>query len=157
MKLSEIIKDVGKYHYIIVNRRKTLYLSGSNSKNEARKQALEKLQPIMDNVIGKYIYLITLRNVNKDYKEMMEEKKKYPSLLVLTGGPIQGKMDRILVVNNKKLTNKGGVGNNRFYFTPQYLENNKITTDKLEELLYDYYNRTGYYKSDFVLLEAVKV
>jgi hypothetical protein len=45
MDYKNIIVNIGKYHYLIVNS------SSSNSKSEARQNALVKLQPILNNRI----------------------------------------------------------------------------------------------------------
>ena len=44
MDYKNIIVNIGKYHYLIVNSSKSIILSSSNSKSEARQNALDKLQ-----------------------------------------------------------------------------------------------------------------
>lgn len=151
MGYTKIIKDVGKYHYILSTSNKTLYLSCSNSKNEARKEALEELEPIMDKVQGKIIYLLTLRKIPK--KDLEKEKDVKIKLL---GGPIEGMIEKIEVVNKKKLKNLGGFKNNRFYFTSDYLEKKDITKDILEKMVFEYKNETGHFKNKGPL-DVVKV
>jgi len=51
MDYKNIIFNIGKYHYLIVNSSKSIILSSSNSKSEARQNALVKLQPILNNRI----------------------------------------------------------------------------------------------------------
>ena len=127
----------GKYHYVITNKTKSIILSSSNSKNEARQEALEKLQPMMDAVLGKYIYLLTIRKIPKKNIKSQED-----TTLKVVGGPVKVLIERIEVINKNKLKNKGGLGNSRAYFVDEYFKKyNEIKRNSLEQFAFDYHNK----------------
>ena len=137
MDYKNIIVNIGKYHYLIVNSSKSIILSSSNSKSEARQNALEKLQPILNTVLGKHIYLLTIRKIPK--KDLKSQEKD--SIKVL-GGPIEVSIEKIEVINKNKLKNKGGFGNRRAYFTESFFKKNKeINRSNLEQFAFDYHNK----------------
>ena len=122
---------------MIVNSSKSIILSSINSKNEARQNALEKLQPILNAVLGKHIYLLTIRKIPK--KDLKSQEKD--SIKVL-GGPIEVSIEKIEVINKNKLKNKGGFGNRRAYFTESFFKKNKeINRSNLEQFAFDYHNK----------------
>lgn len=137
MDYKNIIVNIGKYHYMIVNSSKSIILSSSNSKNEARQNALEKLQPILNAVLGKHIYLLTIRKISK--KDLKSQEKDTIKVL---GGPIEVSIEKIEVINKNKLKNKGGFGNRRAYFTESFFKKNKeINRSNLEQFAFDYHNK----------------
>jgi hypothetical protein len=137
MDYKNIIVNIGKYHYLIVNSSKSIILSSSNSKSEARQNALDKLQPILNAVLGKHIYLLTIRKIpKKDLKSQENDSIK------VLGGPIEVSIEKIEVINKNKLKNKGGFGNRRAYFTESFLKKNKeINRNSLEKFAFDYHNK----------------
>jgi hypothetical protein len=137
MDYKNIIVNIGKYHYLIVNSSRSIILSSSNSKSEARQNALVKLQPILNDVLGKHIYLLTIRKIPK--KDLKSQEK---TTLKVIGGPIKVSIERIEVINKNKLKNKGGPGNNRIYFSEKYLQKYKeIKNSNLEQFAFDYHNK----------------
>lgn len=72
MDYKEIIKNTKKFHYFIRNQNKTIILSSSNSKSEAKEIALKKLSSQIDKLIGKKLILIKIKEgnstVNNDLK-----------------------------------------------------------------------------------------
>ena len=137
MDYKNIIVNIGKYHYLIVNSSKSIILSSSNSKNEARQNALEKIQPILNAVLGKHIYLLTIRKIpKKDLKSQENDSIK------LLGGPIEIIIERIEVINKNKLKNKGGFRNNIIYFSESFFKKYKeIKNSNLEQIAFDYHNK----------------
>jgi hypothetical protein len=134
---KKFVVDIGKYHYLIANSNKSIILSSSNSKSEARQEALNKLQPIMNAVLGKHIYLLTIRTISK--KDL---KTQEGTTLKLLGGPIEITAERIRVVSPTKLKNIGGYRNNIIYLTDNYLQKYKeIKRDSLEQSAFDLHNR----------------
>ena len=134
---KNFVVDVGKYHYVIVNSNKSIILSSSNSKNEARQEALNKLQPIMNAVLGKHIYLLTIRTISK--KDLKSQENDSIKIL---GGPIEVDILKILVKSPTRLKNLGGFGNKRVYFTDTYLKKYKeIKKNSLEQFAFDYHNK----------------
>lgn len=136
MNYKQIIQNIGKYHYLIVNSSKSILLSSNNSKNEARNEALQKIKPIINNVLGKYIYMLTIRKIkNTDLKAQENDTVK------LLGGPIEITIEKVLVVNAEKLKNEGGWDNNKIYFSKKYLDSKLIVPDNIKKIAYDYHNK----------------
>jgi hypothetical protein len=135
MDYKNIIEQIGKYHYIISTSSKTLLLGSSNRKNEARDKALEKIKPILNNVQGKIIYLLTIRKISK--KDL---KKQEGDTLKVLGGPIEVTIEKVEVISGNKLKNLGGFKNNRVYFSDKYLHNNMINNENIKKIAYDYHN-----------------
>ena len=136
MNYKQIIQNIGKYHYLIVNSSKSILLSSNNSKNEARNKALQKIKPIINNVLGKYIYMLTIRKI-KD----IDLKAQENDTVKLLGGPIEITIEKVLVVNAEKLKNEGGWDNNRIYFSKKYLDSKLIVSDNIKKIAYDYHNK----------------
>jgi len=134
---KKFVVDVGKYQYLIVNSSKSIILSSSNSKSEARQEALNKLQPIMNDVLGKHIYLLTIRTIPK---ENIKGQEQTP--LKVIGGPVKVSAERVQVVSPTKLKNVSGAGNNRAYFTDEYFKKyREIKKNSLEQFAFDYHNK----------------
>lgn len=134
--VKEIIEDIGKYHYIIANSSKSILLSSSNSKNEARDEAIQKIQPILKNVMGKIIYLLTIRKISDKRLKSQENDD-----IQFLGGPIQVTIERVQVINENKLKNLGGSKNNKVYFSQKYLhKHNSISDSNIKQIAYDYHN-----------------
>lgn len=135
MNIKEIIKENGNYIYIITSANKTILLSSSNSKNEAKEFALKKLQPNIKNLIGKKIYLITLKNISKKDLKNQEE-----NTIKLLGGPLMIEIEKVLIINENKLKNEGGVGNNKIYFSEKYLKEKSVSHEIIKKITSDYHN-----------------
>jgi len=134
---KNFVIDIGKYHYVIVNKTKSIILSSSNSKNEARQEALNKLQPMINDLLGKYIYLLTIKVIPKENIKGQEK-----TALKVIGGPVKVLAEKIQVVSPTKLKNVGGAGNNRAYFTDEYFKKyREIKKNSLEQFAFDYYNK----------------
>jgi len=52
-KYNQIIDLVDKYYYFIVSPKKVILLSSSDDLGEAKKLALKKLEPKIDDFVGK--------------------------------------------------------------------------------------------------------
>lgn len=141
----ELIKNTGKYHYLIANSKKALLLSSNNSKNEARKEALSNIKPIIDKVKGKDILLLTIRKISEKRLKSQEDDD-----IQLLGGPIQITIEKIKVISENKLKNLGGSKNNKAYFTQKFVDkNNIIDTKYLTEIAYNYFNNSNWKSGPF--------
>ena len=76
MDYKDIIVNIGKYHYLIVNSSKSIILSSINSKNEARQNALVKLQPILNNRIYFTESLLKNKEINRNSLEKFAKELK---------------------------------------------------------------------------------
>jgi hypothetical protein len=128
----------GKYQYILVHNKGVKLLGSSNSKNEARQEALEYLQPYMKMVLGKLIYLQTIKVVPK--KDLKSQEK---TTLKILGGPIEFSLDRILIESPTRLKNTGGAPRvNRAYITDKYLNKyKKIDERTILDFPYKFHNK----------------
>ena len=134
MKLSDIVKSIGKYHYFYSNQSKTILLSSNSSKTEARKEALGKLNPDIDKLIGKHLYLLTLKKIPK---KSLEDQKK--TVLKIYGGPLVAVIDTILIKSENKLKNIGSGDNNKVYFKQKFLDENTLSKTDIKTIVMNYY------------------
>ena len=74
--ILNIIVNIDKYHYLIVNSSKFIILSSINSKNEARQNALVKLQPILNNRIYFTESLLKNKEINRNSLEKFAKELK---------------------------------------------------------------------------------
>ena len=74
--ILNIIVNIDKYHYLIVNSSKSIILSSINSKNEARQNALVKLQPILNNRIYFTESLLKNKKINRNSLEKFAKELK---------------------------------------------------------------------------------
>ena len=136
MTLTEIVKSIGKYHYFYSNQSTTTLLSSNSSKTEARKEALDKLKPHIDKLIGKHLYLLTL---NKIPKKDLEKQKN--TTLKLDGGPLVAIIDNVLIKSENKLINIGNDYNNRVYFKQHFLDENILNKVDIKKIIVKYHSK----------------
>lgn len=120
MDYKEIVNNAKKYHYYVVTTNITSCVSSSNSKSEARKLALEKLKPNIDNLIGKKLVFVKIKSVAKEF-----EKQKTSDELKIIGGPILFKFERGIIQSVDKISNIRTGGNNEVYLSDKYIKKHK--------------------------------
>jgi hypothetical protein len=120
MDYKTIVKTANKYHYYAVSTHKTIFLSSSNKKTEAKKLALEKLKPNIDNLIGKSLVVVKIKSVAKEFK-----KQKTSGELKIIGGPILFKFEKGLIKSANKISNFIGMGNDQIYLSDKYIKKHK--------------------------------
>jgi len=109
-----------RYYLFIVNNKKSILLSSSNSKSDLRKKALEKIGDKIDRYDGLYLYRVKLMKVPK--KLILAESK---SKIKVIGGPVVAIIEKILITvkpNNKVRLSSIGE-QQRIYFSEFYLKN----------------------------------
>jgi hypothetical protein len=136
MTLTEIVKSIGKYHYFYSNQSKTTLLSSSSSKTEARQEALTKLKPNIDKLIGKHLYLLTLKKIPK--KDLDKQKK---TILNIYGGPLVAIIEYVLIQSDNKFKNIGSDTNNRIYFKQKFLDENKLDKNDIKKIVMKYHSK----------------
>lgn len=130
-KLSLIIKKVSKYHYFLVNKKKSILLGSSNSNTEAKNKVFEKLKDKIDSMIDKAIYRIKIG---------LSEKLNVDSYgKDLIGGPIYLKLEKYLIKRKDKLQKKESV-DYLFYYKNKYLFNNNIEDSDLKKIAFVFKN-----------------
>lgn len=120
MDYKKIVNNAKKYHYYVVTTNITTCISSSNSKSEARKLALEKLKPNIDNLIGKKLVFVKIKSVKKEF-----EKQKTSGELKIIGGPILFKFERGIIQSIDKISNIKVGGNNEVYLSDKYIKKHK--------------------------------
>jgi len=134
MDYKKIIEENKKYHYFIISTNKIIFLSSSNDKSEAKQLALKKLNPNIDKLIGKKIFLLKLKIV---YNAFIKQSQKKNSLNLI-GGPINISIERGLIVNENKIKNEKEGGNSNIYLSDKYLKNNNDITKEFKKILKEY-------------------
>jgi hypothetical protein len=101
MNYKNIVKQNLKYHYFIATTNKLIDLGASNSKKEAKRLALVKLEKDIDKLIGKYLILVKIKSV---YNKFIEQSKKENSLNMIKA-PIVLDIEYGLIKDNTKIKN----------------------------------------------------
>lgn len=117
-KYDQIIDLVDKYYYFIVSPKKIILLSSSNDLGEAKKLAIKKLEPKIEQFIGKKLIFVKISNTYNKFKD------KDTNELGLVGGPIAFEFMSGIVENKKKITNEKEIGNNKYYLSKKYIKEN---------------------------------
>jgi hypothetical protein len=135
MNYKEIVNNINKYHYFITSTSKTVLLSSSNDKSEAKKLALKKLEPNIDNFIGKKLILLRIKSVESAFEKQKEDK-----LLSITGGPIEINIEHGIIKSKNKIENKQASGNTLVYISKKYLKthNEQIHPSDLKSIINDF-------------------
>jgi len=132
INISDILKNVNKYHYYISSSTKTIFLSSSNDKKEARELALQKLAPNIKNLIGKNIILVSIKNVESKYND--EDK------LNIVGGPITFEIQTEIIKSENKISS-GDKSKRNVYLSKKFIKKNSSDiTIKLKDIINDYKN-----------------
>lgn len=132
-KYNQIIDLVDKYYYFIVSPKKIILLSSSNDLGEAKKLALKKLEPKIDEFIGNELIFVKISNTYNIFKN--KEKNN----LGLVAGPIAFEFMSGLIENKKKITNEKEMGNNKYYLSKKYIkENINNISQKLSKVVKKY-------------------
>ena len=129
---DKVISQVDKYYYFIVSPKKTILLSSSNDLDEAKSNAIKKLEPKVDTFVGRKLVFVKISNTYKKFKDSA-------NTLGLVAGPIAFEFMSGLVENIKKITNEKETGNNKYYLSKKYIKENidNITKD-LKKLVKEY-------------------
>ena len=114
---DKIIGNVNKYYYFIVSPNKTILLSSSNDLEEAKINAIKKLEPKIETFIGKKLVFIKIINTYKKFKNNS-------NTLNLIGGPIAFEFMSGLIENKKQIKNEKESGNNKYYLSKKYIREN---------------------------------
>jgi hypothetical protein len=120
MNYKEIIKNTNKFHYFIKSQNKTIYLSSSNSKSEAKELAFKKLGSQVDKLIDKKLILIKIK-----YEDPTKNND-----LQLIGGYISFTLEFGIIKDKNNIKNiKESIG--KIYLTNKYIK--KHESNLIEE------------------------
>lgn len=108
-----------KYYLYVVNNKKSILLSSSNSKTELREKALEKIGDRIGKYDGLHLYRVKLMKVPK--KEIAAETN---SKIKVIGGPLVAIIEKILINVGKDKTKLKSIDGktNKIYFSEKYLK-----------------------------------
>ena len=130
-----------KYFLYIVNNKKAILLSNSNSKTDLRAGALARIGDKIEKYNGMLLYRVKITKVpRKDYTSEAKSQIKF------IGGPWVAIVERVLIdYNNKNKTTKlKSIDNdiNRIYFTDKYFKKYKnIQQKSIDQLVYDFVHK----------------
>lgn len=110
--------NIDKYYYFISSTNKTIFLSSDDNKTHARSVALLKLQPNINNLIGKKIIIIKTKSVKKEYYNNNK--------LSLIGGPIKLEIKQEIIKSSFKISSIKDNNPVIVYLSEKYVKNNKL-------------------------------
>lgn len=127
-----------KYYLFLVNNKKAILLSSSNSKSKLRDEALDKIGDKIKKYDGLYLYRVKIMKVSKKDKE--EEKS---SKIKFIGGPMVAHIEKIqinLTSNNKVKLKSVDEKGDKIYFSDRFLieHDDKIPIKTIQKMVYDY-------------------
>jgi hypothetical protein len=127
-----------KYFLYIVNNKKSILLSSSDSKTELREKGLEKIGDKIEKYNGLYLYRVKIVKVSK--KELSKEEG---STIKFIGGPWVAIIDKILIDHNNRRTKlKAMNDNNHIYFSKKYFKKyDTIQQDSINNLIFDFVHK----------------
>ena len=130
MDYNNIIETAKKYHYFIKSSVRIIHLSESNNKSEAKVEALKKLEPTIDNLIGKKIIFLKIKLTNNKDNFFKSED-----------GPISLIFEPAIIKSNIKIKDLIECGNNTIYLSDKFIKKNKENLIKsYKKIISDFYN-----------------
>ena len=129
-----------KYYLYIVNSKKSILLSSSDSKTELREKGLKNVGDKIEKYNGLYLYRVKIMKVPKKDLEKEEDRT-----IKLIGGPWVAIIERILIDHNNRRTKLKSVdvhGNTRIYFSEKYFKKyNSIQQESINNLIFNYVHK----------------
>lgn len=130
MNYKNIIKNVGKYHYVLVVKKKAGILGSDNHSSVAKKNALKKILSHPNKYEGLYVIKLTIKKISK---KLLKENKE--SKINIIAGPIEVNIEFNEIKNNKIVKLEDYKKNNKLYITEKYLNKNKSIDIKIIKLI----------------------
>ena len=129
-----------KYYLYIVNTKKSILLSSSDSKTELRKNGLEKIGDKIEKYNGLYLYRVKIMKVTK--KDLEKEEGR---TIKFIGGPWVAIIERILIDHNNRRTKLKSVDvhkNTRIYFSQKYFKKyDSIQQESIDNLIFNHVHK----------------
>lgn len=130
-----------KYFLYIVNNKKSILLSKSNTKTELREQALERIGDKISKYYNLHLYRVKVSKVTK--KEIENDKL---NKIKTIGGPYVATIQKILIQNldnNTRLKNVDD-NTNKIYFSKKHFKEDStiraIDDEMINNLVFDFVN-----------------
>jgi len=131
---------MNKYYLYIVNTKKSILLSSSDSKTELREKGLKTVGDKIEKYNGLYLYRVKIMKVLK--KELLKEENR---TIKLIGGPWVAIIERILIDHNNRRTKLKSVDvhkNTRIYFSEKYFKKyDSIQQESIDNLIFNYVHK----------------
>lgn len=132
--IDKVIDDTEKYYFLGCGSENCKIIGSSDSREEAKKEAIEFLKPHWDDLIGSMIFLIIIRRSTEGDWE--DEKD------ILVAGPIYMEISEYIIKKNYKLKFTTSGINSIVFFSEEYLKKHKrIRKRDIVESLEKYKNR----------------
>lgn len=144
MNIKKIIEDIGKYHYVLINRKKAAIMSSNNKLSDAKENVLDTIKTNLDELIGQTIVQLKIKEIKKPSKEK---------------GPISFELTFYIVNKNGNLTINQNHSNEILYITEKYLNsNNKIKKKDIKKICVEiFYNKYKHRISPLTILTSDKL
>jgi len=131
---------MNKYYLYIVNTKKSILLSSSDSKTELREKGLKTVGDKIEKYNGLYLYRVKIIKVpKKDFEKEEGSKIKF------IGGPWVAIIERILIDHNNRRTKLKSVDvhkNTRIYFSEKYFKKyDSIQQESIDNLIFNYVHK----------------
>jgi len=137
LNINNIFENINKYHYYISSASKTIFLTSSNNKKEAREVALQKLEPNIKNLIGKNIILVTIKNIENKFNSLNNDED---NKLNTIGGPITFEIQTEIIKSENKISS-GDKSKRNVYLSEKFIKKHSDDiTIKLKDVVNDYKN-----------------
>ena len=117
MDIKKIIDNIEKYHYLGCGSENCKIISSSDSRSDAKEEAIKFLKPHWNNLIGTTIFLVIIR---KSAKGKWEKEKHQ-----LLDGPINMEISEYIIKENYKLKFTDSGINSLVFFSEEYLKKHK--------------------------------
>jgi len=129
-----------KYFLYIVNTKKSILLSSSDSKTELREKGLKTVGDKIEKYNGLYLYRVKITKVpKKDFEKEEGSKIKF------IGGPWVAIIERILIDYNNRRTKLKSIDvhkNKRIYFSEKYFKKyDSIQQESIDNLIFNYVHK----------------
>jgi hypothetical protein len=129
-----------KYYLYIVNTKKSILLSSSDSKTELREKGLKNVGDKIEKYNGLYLYRVKIMKVPKKDLEKEEGSK-----IKFIGGPWVAIIERILIDHNNRRTKLKSVDvhkNTRIYFSEKYFKKyDTIQQESIDNLIFNHVHK----------------
>lgn len=118
MNIKKIIEDIGKYHYVLINRKKATIMESNNKLSDAKENVLEKISEYLDELMYQNIMQLKIKS---------DKESKH--------GPIFIELSFYIVNKNGNLKLNSNKEPEILYITQKYLnENNEIKRKDIKKI-----------------------
>lgn len=142
MDIKKIIENIGKYHYVLINRKKATIMESDNKLSDAKENVLKKINEYLDELMYQNIIQVKIKS---------DKESKH--------GPIFIKLSFYIVNKNGNLKLNSNYPNEILYITQKYLnENNEIKRKDIKKMCVEMFlNRTKYRISPMTIITSDKL